>query len=627
MVVKEPVRTKGAMSAVNETLVFFTPRLRVAMARGAFAAAIVLAELLAPRAGRPPISTAGADVVVLPPERRIDWSLAGIPGGIPARTTVCATLDAGTYGDGETDATAAIQAALDGCPAGQVVVLPAGTYVTTDTVHLRTDKTLRGAGPARTVLRYQGGGGRSVLDMRGTIYNDIYHIGRSYALPNGAAKDARRITLNSTAGITAGDVLLLDQLNDGVLIDHVGSEGACTYCSRENGRRARAQLAEVTAVSGDTVVLNLPLFFTLEASRAPQAMLVRAASMVRRAGVEDLSLSQAEPVNEFIVEMDGAQYSWLKNVDVSRMRRRGVWHIESLQNEIRDSVFHDAVAGFGRDRGYGVQIDNQSTANLVENNVFYVLDGGGIMTSGGAIGNVLAYNYLPDIRFDDPWWLIGGPSINHSAHPSMNLWEGNIGPQISGDFIHGSSSHQTVFRCRSYGWKEVTATSNNHAVDLGYKNTTMTVMGSVLGTPGQSEIYEVAYPAAASSQQKTIWHLGYGGPNGAGDPNVRATLLRHGNWDSVTNGTVWDPAIASHDLPASLYRAGPPVWWGDLPWPPIGPDVTPMVNKIPAQLRYEALMAPLSPTPPAEPSPSPEPTATTSPTLPTRLALPYVTLP
>src|SRR3990172_8772351 len=152
---------------------------------------------------------------------------------------------------------------------------------------------------------------------------------------------------------------------------------------------------------------------------------------------------------------------------------------------------------------------------------------------------------MPEMRFDDPWWLIGGPSINHSAHPSMNLWEGNIGPQISGDFIHGSSSHQTIFRCRSAGWKEATATANNNAVDLGYKNTYMTVVGCVLGTPGQSDTYELAFPAPAPNHLKTIWRLGYGGPARAGDPNIRATLLRHGNWDSVTNDTVWDAQIAS----------------------------------------------------------------------------------
>jgi hypothetical protein len=241
-------------------------------------------------------------------------------------------------------------------------------------------------------------------------------------------------------------------------------------------------------------------------------------------------------------------------------------------------------------------LDLQSTANLVENNIFSVVDGGGIMASGGAIGNVLGYNYLPDIRFDEAHWMIAGPSPNHSAHPSMNLWEGNIGPQIGADFIHGSSSHQVFFRCRSTGWKSATQTDNNNAIDFQHKNTYMSVLGCILGTAGQSDTYEVAYPAAGSYALKTIWRLGYGGPNGAGDPNVKATLLRHGNFDYVSNSTRWDPAISDHNLPASLYLSGKPAWWGTTPFPPIGPDVSGLTNKIPAQERFERTPPPPLPT-------------------------------
>jgi hypothetical protein len=42
-----------------------------------------------------------------------------------------------------------------------------------------------------------------------------------------------------------------------------------------------------------------------------------------------------------------------------------------------------------------------------------------------------------------------------------------------------------------------------------------------------------------------------------------------------------------HNLPASLYLSAKPSWWGNLAWPPFGPDISPMTNKIPAQVRYE----------------------------------------
>jgi len=73
---------------------------------------------------------------------------------------------------------------------------------------------------------------------------------------------------------------------------------------------------------------------------------------------------------------------------------------------------------------------------------------------------------------------------------------------------------------------------------------------------------------------------------------VAATLLRHGNYDYVNNDTVWNPAITEHTLPASLYLSSRPAWFEDVPFPPIGPDVAKLTEKIPAQLRYEDMPNP-----------------------------------
>ena len=90
--------------------------------------------------------------------RTIDWTLAGVPGGIPTRTTVYTTLAAG--------ATASqIASAISSCPSGQVVMLSAGTYTLTGSINIPTGKsgvTLRGAGPrkgsAGTILTAPSGG-------------------------------------------------------------------------------------------------------------------------------------------------------------------------------------------------------------------------------------------------------------------------------------------------------------------------------------------------------------------------------------------------------------------------------------------------------------------------------------
>jgi hypothetical protein len=546
---------------------------------------IVLVMLMTLSGG---IRASSADEEIIPSDRRIDWSYAGIPGGIPERTAVCATIDSAVYGNGVTNATDAIQDALDHCPDGQVVVLPEGTYIIQGTVHLNDYDTLRGAGPGKTILKHTGGYSRSIVDMRGSVYWQITSLHKTHDVLE-ANKDSWVITLSETSGIAPGDILLINQLNDNVLVDPVGVEGKCTYCGYEGGDRVLGQFVEVTAVNGNQVSLNLPLHWTYDADLEPWAYQVDAYALVRHAGLEDLTLTQDLPEVEFMIEMAGAQYSWVRNVEISNIQRRGMWIIGSLQNEIRECYVHIGIDGYGRDRGYGILLDSHSSNNLVENNILSTIDGGGVMTAGGASGNVIAYNYIHEILFDDPWWMISSPSISHSPHPKMNLWEGNVGYKAEGDIIHGSSSHNTIFRSRSKGWQSETITTRNNAVEFAAKNTYMNVIGSVLGTEGESNRYEVLPGQPYNDwSERVIWALGVG--SGVNDPNVAATLLRHGNFDYVTNSVVWDPAISNHDLPDSLYLSEMPTWWcQETPWPAIGPDVEGYSHAIPAERRFEGL--------------------------------------
>lgn len=266
-----------------------------------------------------------------------------------------------------------------------------------------------------------------------------------------------------------------------------------------------------------------------------------------------------------------------------------MWIIDALQNEIRGSYVHTGLDGYGRDRGYGIFLDLHSSNNLVEDNILSDIDGGGVMAGGGASGNVIAYNYLHNILFDDPWWLIASPSLNHAPHPKMNLWEGDIGIKAEADIIHGSSSHNTIFRSQMKGWQSDTITTRNNAIELAAKNTYYNVVGSVLGTAGKSNRYE-ALPGQPydDGQENVIWALGVG--SGVADPNVAATLLRHGNYDYVTHSVVWDPDITNHSLSDSLYLNGMPDWWcKETPWPAIGPDVAGYAQDIPAKRRFEGL--------------------------------------
>lgn len=74
------------------------------------------------------------------------------------------------------------------------------------------------------------------------------------------------------------------------------------------------------------------------------------------------------------------------------------------------------------------------------------------------------------------------------------------------------------------------------------------------------------------------------------DTDTSGTWLRHGNL-SLFNGTSaldFDPGIADHNIPNSLYLAAKPSWFNGLTWPPLDPNTTSTTNfqRIPAGYVY-----------------------------------------
>src|SRR5438093_13752177 len=89
-----------------------------------------------------------AQTGIIDPSRRVDWTNAGISGGIPNRATNCATLSSSAT-------STQINSAIQNCPSGQVVFLNAGTYNLSGMIDFgrKSNVTLRGAGPDKTILK------------------------------------------------------------------------------------------------------------------------------------------------------------------------------------------------------------------------------------------------------------------------------------------------------------------------------------------------------------------------------------------------------------------------------------------------------------------------------------------
>ncbi len=95
------------------------------------------------------VVTVGSNPVIAP-DRLTIWNPGlNAVGGIPSLTTVCKTLSPSGGDD-----TAAIQSALDSCPASQVVQLNGGTFnITGQGLQMtKSNVVLRGNGPTSTLL-------------------------------------------------------------------------------------------------------------------------------------------------------------------------------------------------------------------------------------------------------------------------------------------------------------------------------------------------------------------------------------------------------------------------------------------------------------------------------------------
>jgi len=229
---------------------------------------------------------------ILDPSRAIDWSSAGIPGGIPSRTVVCTNWyngpgapspGLGNSGDyyfrndvGHASAeykklagiwtttgnefTTDVNSALSACPSNDVVYLNSGTYFVSGNISVPSNVVLRGAGANLTILNANGSSGTVVIVGSATAPS----ISNSVSITGGATGGSTSITVSNSNGITVGKYLLITELNNQASYSvATGSEGSCTWCDGSigwNGTRVRGQIVEVESVSNNTITISPGLY-------------------------------------------------------------------------------------------------------------------------------------------------------------------------------------------------------------------------------------------------------------------------------------------------------------------------------------------------------------------------------
>jgi hypothetical protein len=291
-----------------------------------------------------------------------------------------------------------------------------------------------------------------------------------------------------------------------------------------------------------------------------------------------------------------------------KSNRSHVLLIDTAHITIRDSYFYGTANAASQ--SYGIETDVASDS-LIENNIFHHVTSP--MPQGKlATGNVYGYNFaINDFYTVTPQWMQGS-QYHHAEGLLYNLFEGIDGAGFQADIIHGTGAFGTGFRNRWHGWESCgdtpgcsgSKTQLTEAINIAGYVRYYNFVGNVLGTSGYHTGYECYATSGTSSCNQynagnlAVYELGFTAWNGecvncggAGTiPNdlmVRSTLMRWGNYDTANASNQFNASEvpsgispygnavpANQNLPASFYLSATPTWWGNVPWPAIGPDVT-----------------------------------------------------
>jgi hypothetical protein len=549
---------------------------------------------------------------ILAPNRAIDWSGAGVAGGIPANRTQCGSTIAPYTG-----APTIINNALAACGANRYVQLGAGTFNLSSGIKIQArNVTLRGAGADQTSLVF------TSTDSCQGLYADIcvesYDTNWGGGPSNGPvswiagySKGTTVITLASVPNLKVGNPIILDQLDDS---SDTGSVYVCSAsgsnCSLQGGGggqrtgRYQFQIAMVTGCNGSTTPgfscsgtnvavtidrgLDMPNW---RSSQSPQAWW--ATNPVSGVGIEDLSVDNTASevaVGEGI-SFFNATNSWVRGVRDIKSHRAHVGVEYSAHITVRDSYFF--LTQNSIDQSYGIDCF-ASSDNLIENNIYQAVSGP--LTMNGCTGTVFGYNYAINGYYTGSAGWIQAMTNPHTGGVAMILYEGNVGSRIDSDNFHGSHNFITAFRnywsgyspaCWQSGGTYATATFGTctnpfMAANLLSYSRFYNFVGNVLGQSG--------------IQTGSVYSIGGGnsvnGVTVANDPNVGLTLMRWGNYDTVTATSRFvasevptsltgaqapfsNPVPANNSLPSTFYLPGKPAWWPSAKaWPVIGPDVS-----------------------------------------------------
>jgi hypothetical protein len=580
---------------------------------------------------------------IIDPSRAVDWSRAGVPGGVPNRTTQCGPTIA-AYGTSSNPGSATtINKAIAACPAGQFVSLGAGTfYIDADIMNAlpyTSNVTLRGQGANSTFIIFSPGTSGNCQGMGAAICltgsnNSANNEDNVCDWIAGYSVGANVITLancgsttpaiGALGGLHVGSVITLDQLDEATDTGTIWNCAVTNVCATANQGggartdgtcsggtciRSQQQQMTVTGISGSNVSISPGVYMpNWRSGQKPQAWFAN--TTVTGVGVENLSIDNTNSGEGHGIVLLNCNQCWVKGVRSLVANRSHVELAVCSHCVVRDSYFYQNVNHSSV--SYGIELGSTSDS-LIENNISQQVTDSAPSCTGACEGNVMAYNLGIDSTYTSPGWFQAS-YYQHSSGDALNLWEGNIGTGYSADSVHGTHQFETLFRnyfigTQAAGCDGVACNSQTVPIHLFAGSRYFNIVGNVLGQSGYHAHYQCNAFSIAScsvSGATVIFNTGYTGGDGTPnpsiphyctsiscsafsyyDPQVTNYLMRWANYDVVNASTQFNSAEvpttlasfsngvpASQILPTSFYLSAKPMWWGSLPYPAIGPDVS-----------------------------------------------------
>lgn len=501
-----------------------------------------------------------------------------------------------------------VEDAIQAADPDTVVVMPAGAYNWASRIDIQgaaDGVVLRGSvdanGVPTTIITFSAFSSGGFLLRATSVGEDPLNVDAS--LTEDAVKGGATITLASVPSwVVAGKYIGIDQLDeasfvlgdDGDPLNQEPGEGASYREDMGNGTRGLGMINKVVSKTGTTITFEMPLNYGYKVSQTAQIFQPshnpETATPLTGFGLENLKIvcGFVEGGTK-VIYGQGCQECYVKNVEIEDAPDIPIWFEFSYRCQIEHCYLH-GTENLGSGGGYAPALYHLCTGFLIEDNIFQGFHN--CMTVNyGCTCNVFAYNY----ELDGVSGSGQNPGMNtHGVHCYLNLWEGNYcEDKMLADWTHGSSSHNTLHRCRITG--ENGTDDSRCCVSVEYYNRYWNIVGNVLGVSGLQNKYLQHSGSTSEGSEGTIIKVGgvvnIGNNFSISDANSYTSglfILIHGNWDYVQSTITYDGNIADHDLLDSYYLGSKPTFFASLDWPPYGPADPGGggIESIPAGYRY-----------------------------------------